>query len=101
MCATITAACRPAALAPGTYNLGSGQPRTVRELALAVQDAFVAATGRRPALRAPDPPPDPPGAYRVAVDRLAAAGLAPDTAIAPAVAETVDFCLRNRDHLPG
>ena len=99
VCATITAACDPARLAPGTYNLGSGQPRTVREVALTVQDAFVAATGRRPALNAPEMPLDPPGPYHVAVDRLDAAGVAPNATITPAVAETVDFCLRNRDYL--
>ena len=99
VCATIAAGCRPERLAAGTYNLGSGRPRTVRELAGLVQDAFVAAGAPRPPLDAPSPAPDPPGPYRVAVDRLAAAGLAPGDAVPAAIRETVDFCLRNRDHL--
>ena len=36
--------------APGTYNLGSGTPATVLELAALVQDAFEQRTGSRPAL---------------------------------------------------
>ena len=95
----IAAACRPASLASGTYNLASGVPRTVRELAGLVQDAFAARTGDRPPLDAPDPPSETPAPYRVRADRLAAAGLAPATDLAAAVAETVDFCLANRDHL--
>lgn len=98
-CTVIAAACHSGALAPGTYNLASGVPRTVRELAGLVQDAFAAQTGRRPPLIAPAPPTDAPAPYRVAPDRLAAAGLAPGADLGPAVAETVDFCLANRDHL--
>lgn len=99
VCTTIAAACRPERLAAGTYNLGSGRPRTVRELAGLVQDAFLAAGAGRPPLEAPAPAPDPAGPYRVAVDRLAAAGLAPGDTVAAAIRETVDFCLHNRDHL--
>lgn len=99
VCAVIAAACRPEPLAAGTYNLGSGRPRTVRELAGLVQDAFVTAGAPRPPLDAPHPAPDPPGPYRVAIDRLAAAGLAPPDTVPAAIRETVDFCLHNRDHL--
>lgn len=99
VCATIAAAAVPGRIAAGTYNLGSGHPRTVRELAGLVQDAFAAAGRPRPALDAPAPAADPPGPYRVAVNRLAAAGLAPGHDLTAAVGETVDFCLRNRDHL--
>jgi len=98
-CTVIAAACRSSALPPGTYNLASGVPRTVREVAGLVQDAFAARTGERPVLTAPAPPVTPPGPYRVAPDRLAAAGLAPGADLGPAIAETVDFCLANRDHL--
>ena len=41
---------------PGTYNLGSGRPATVLELAGLVQDAFADRTGERPAARMLPPP---------------------------------------------
>ena len=98
-CVVIAAGCRPSSLAPGTYNLASGVPRTVRQLAGLVQDAFATRTGQRPPLDAPELPTDAPAPYRVATDRLTAVGLAPATDLAVAVGETVDFCLANRDHL--
>jgi UDP-glucose 4-epimerase len=101
VCRTIVAACRTGdpALAPGTYNLGSGTPRTVLDLAHLVQDAFATQTGERPELDAPPPPADPPGPYHVSVDRLAEQGLGPSASVADAVAETVGFCLRHRAEL--
>jgi UDP-glucose 4-epimerase len=101
VCRAIVAACRPGdrGLAPGTYNLGSGTPRTVLELAHLVQDAFAAQTGERPELEVPPAPSDPPGPYHVSVDRLAEHGLHPSASVADAVAETVDFCLRHRAEL--
>jgi nucleoside-diphosphate-sugar epimerase len=104
VCATIAAACGPGhpgapALEPGTYNLGSGVPATILELAGLVQDAFERRTGSRPALEAPAPPGERPEPYRVSVSRLAAAGLAPGGGLRDAIAETVDFCLANRDDL--
>jgi UDP-glucose 4-epimerase len=104
VCTTIAAACAPAGLnravlAPGTYNLGSGTPATVLELAALVQDAFEQRTGSRPALQAPAPPEDRPEPYRVSTARLASAGLAPRGVLRDAIAETVDFCLTNRDDL--
>ena len=101
VCTTIAAACGAGepALAPGTYNLGSGTPATVLELAGLVQDAFESRTGSRPGLDAPGPGAQRPEPYRVSVARLAAAGLAPGAALRTAVGETVDFCLANRDDL--
>jgi hypothetical protein len=63
VCSAIVIASRAhdPAVAAGTYNFGSGRPRTVRALAEVVQDAFGRETGTRPELRAPDPEPDPPG----------------------------------------
>jgi UDP-glucose 4-epimerase len=101
--AAITAAARtaPEGLAPGTYNLGSGAPRTVRDLAHLVQDAFERRTGRRPPLDAPEPPPgderDAP--YHVSVRRLAEAGLTATAPVTDAVDETVAFCLEHRAEL--
>jgi UDP-glucose 4-epimerase len=101
VCAAITAASRSdgTGLAPGTYNFGSGSPTTVLSVAHAVQDAFEQRTGRRPALDAPAPPPDPPGPYRVSIDRIAGAGVLPATSLADAVSETVGFCLDHREEL--
>ena len=102
VCATILAACRhgdTAQLPPGTYNLGSGKPSTVLALAGLIQDAFEERTGARPKLRSPPPPRDRPEPYFVSVGRLAGHGTGPSSALAEAVAETVEFCLEHRREL--
>jgi UDP-glucose 4-epimerase len=88
-----------ARLEPGTYNLGSGTPATVLELAGLIQDAFAARTGERPPLDAPPPPPDPPRPYRVSVRRLADRGVAARSSLRQAVDETVGFCLTHGEEL--
>jgi nucleoside-diphosphate-sugar epimerase len=100
--AVVAAACRfdPPALPPGTYNLGSGTPMTVRALAALVQDAFERQTGRRPDLVAPEPEGRPPKPYRVAVERLAAHGIRAETPVEQAVEETVRFCIEHKEALP-
>lgn len=92
-------ACDPGALTAGTYNLGAGESRTVRELATTVQDATEELTGTRPALVAPDPPVDAPQPYRVTIDRLRAQGWQPTSTVRAAVQETVEFCLAHRNEL--
>ena len=101
VCSAIVAACEPngGRLSPGTYNLGSGRPATVLELAGLVQDALADRTGERPALHVPAPPPDPPGPYHVSVAGLAAHGIGAGRSLREAVQETVDFCLENREEL--
>ncbi len=101
VCTAIVAACGGdgARLRPGTYNLGSGSPATVLELAGLIQDAFAARTGERPALDAPPPPPDPPGPYHVSVRRLADHGVVARSSLRQAVEETVGFCLTHREEL--
>jgi UDP-glucose 4-epimerase len=101
VCSILEAACRTQEpiLPPGTYNVGSGRPMTVRELAALVQDAFERRTGARPELQAPDPGPSRPKPYHVSVERLAGRGLRAETPIATAVEETVDFCLEHREIL--
>ena len=100
--AVVAAACRfdPPALPHGTYNLGSGNPMTVRALAGLVQDAFERQTGRRPDLVAPEPEGEPPRPYRVSVDRLAAHGIRCETPVDQAVEETVRFCIEHKEALP-
>jgi UDP-glucose 4-epimerase len=88
-----------AAYPPGTYNVGTGVPRTVRQLAVLIQDRTDAITGTRPALIAPDPEPDPPGPYVVSTERLTDAGRSSATPISAAVDETISFCLAHRDEL--
>lgn len=95
----IGACAKPGTVACGTYNLGSGVPMTVRSLAGAIQQAFVAAGAPRPPLDAPDPEPDPPGPYRISVDRLLDAGLHVEGHVANALLETVKFCLEHRREL--
>lgn len=100
VCGAITAAAEPGgAVAPGTYNLGSGRPSTVRALAELVADAFALQTGRRPELTAPDPEPDPPGPYSVSVEKAARHGMRLDGPLRDAVQETVGFCLAHREEL--
>jgi UDP-glucose 4-epimerase len=102
VCAAIDAASRVSdpVVAPGTYNLGSGRPTTVRALAGLIADEFERQTGRRPELRAPALETDPPASYTVSVERAARQGVALTTPLADAVSETVEFCLRRREELP-
>jgi UDP-glucose 4-epimerase len=95
------AACTGQGVEPGTYNLGSGEPMTVRALAELIQDTFEQETGQRPALEAPDPEADPPGPYSVSVERAAAQGLRLRASLQEAVSETVRFCLERREELYG
>jgi UDP-glucose 4-epimerase len=87
------------ALPAGTYNLGSGRPTTVRGLAEMVQDAFERSTGTRPELHAPEPGPERPEPYHVAVQAMADHGLEGRTPLEDAVEETVRFCLDHREEL--
>jgi len=97
--AVLRAADPEGSIAPGTYNLGSGSPMTVRDLAMLIGDRFEARAGTRPALHTAPPEADPPGAYRVAVDRLADAGWRPKVDVVDAVDELVAFCLEHADRL--
>jgi UDP-glucose 4-epimerase len=101
VCAAIAAACRAdgGGLDAGTYNLGSGTPTTVLDLAHLVQEEFEQRTGRRPELSAPAPTGEPDAPYAVSVQRLATAGLRPATPLRDAVGETVGFCLDHRNQL--
>jgi UDP-glucose 4-epimerase len=97
----IAAACRfeDPVLPAGRYNLGSGRPTTVRQLAELIQDAFERCTGERPELQAPEPGPDRPRPYHVSVERLASHGLRAATPLEEAVEETVRFCIEHKEAL--
>jgi UDP-glucose 4-epimerase len=98
----IAAACRweDPVLPAGTYNLGSGKPMTVRDLAGLVQDAFERRTRTRPELRAPEPGPERPEPYHVSVERIESYGFRAETAVEEAVDETVRFCIEHKEALP-
>ncbi len=87
------------AFRPGLYNLGSGQSVTVRQLAGIIGESFIRAGQPEPELRAPPPPSDPPGPYRIDVSRLTAAGIHLSTTLQEAVDETVRFCLDHASEL--
>ncbi len=99
VCRAIVAAARSDRLPPGTYNIGSGAPLRVRDLAEMIAEQFTSRTGRRPPLEAPDPEPQPPGPYRVRVDRARSHGLELGDPLDEALAETVRFCLEHREEL--
>lgn len=90
---------RKAFLPPGTYNLGSGRPTTVRELAGMIQDAFELQTGERPPLHAPAPEAHVCEPYHVSIERAARHGIRLSAPLQDAVSETVRFCLEHREEL--
>src|SRR2546428_172146 len=79
-------------LARGAYNDGVGSSIPGRALAELVGNRFEARPGARPGLRPAPAEPDPPASYRVAVDRLAAAGWRATRPVVDAVDELVVFC---------
>jgi len=101
VCAILAAVSRidEPVVAPGTYNMGSGNPVTVRGLAEMIQDAFERCSGRRPELHAPEPGAERPAPYRVCVQRAAEQGLRATRPLPAAVEETVRFCLEHREEL--
>jgi nucleoside-diphosphate-sugar epimerase len=75
------------------YNLGSGKPTTVRELAdLVAARACQAGLGDVQVTAPPDDPGSASGPYWIGCDRLAAAGLRPTTPLEVAIDETLSFC---------
>jgi len=95
----IARAADPRQLSPGTYNLGSGRPHTVRDVAALVQDAAERQLGGRPPLLAPEAPARAPAPYSVSIERLGAQGWKPEASLRDAVDETLAFCLAHRDAL--
>jgi UDP-glucose 4-epimerase len=99
VCRILAGATEPRSVDAGTYNLGSGMPLSIRDIAGLVGDAFVAAGRPAPPLVAPDPPPVLPPAPVVIVDRLTKAGWRAEGSVAGAVAETARFCMDHREEL--
>jgi UDP-glucose 4-epimerase len=93
VCMMLAVALQPGSIDPGVYNLGSGDSRTILDVAHMVQDAFQRCNGTRPSLLAPAPPDARPARYTVSAEKLASAGLKVCTPIEAAIEETVQFCL--------
>jgi nucleoside-diphosphate-sugar epimerase len=90
----VIAAAAAGEVAAGTYNLGSGETRRIRDLADEVADAAEEVLGRRPAV-APQPETgDPPIDFRVSVARLAAHVTPPSPDLRPALADTIRLLSR-------
>jgi UDP-glucose 4-epimerase len=100
VCDAVGLAADPAGeLAPGTYNLGTGESHTILDLAALVQDSIERRTGTRPPLRTAPQEPDPPAAYTVGVQRLGDAGWRSRTSLTEAVDELAAFCLDHEGEL--
>jgi UDP-glucose 4-epimerase len=94
VCRIATAACDGTTMPAGTYNVGSGVPRTVRDVADLVADSVETRTGRRPPVDAPNATAPAPEPYLVDVSLIAARGLLEHpTPLEEAVDETVAACL--------
>lgn len=91
----ILAAAESDRVPPGVYNLGSGRPMTVRQLAELVRAAASSAGLGDLELRSPAGRDEPPAPYLVDVSRLEALGLGAMTPIETAVAQTLAFCRAN------
>lgn len=97
----LLAAADPSGMPPGTYNLGSGDPKTVLEVATEVARLAAARGFGDGKVEAPPATADPPAAYRVSVEKLAQAGFRPRTPLTDAVAGTLSFCAFHRDSICG
>ena len=96
----ILAAAATGELPAGTYNLGSGRPRTVLELAELICDRTELLTGRRPPLetgtdgdRGAAPASGDEAPPRVSVQALAGLGWVADTPLSSSLDELLAFCL--------
>jgi UDP-glucose 4-epimerase len=95
----VMAAADPERIPPGTYNLGSGTPMTVRQLAaLVIENAERSGVGTLE-LTAPEGRAEPPAPYTVDVSKLATAGLSAATSMSDAIAATLAFCQAHRAEL--
>jgi UDP-glucose 4-epimerase len=99
VCRVLVGCAGPNAPAPGTYNLGSGRPTTVRALAELIRQRFEVRTGRAPELVAPAADGPAPAPYVVDVERLAAAGWRVDAPLTEPLDELIEFCTENEDRL--
>jgi UDP-glucose 4-epimerase len=101
VCLAVGFALGPARLPGGTYNLASGVPLQVRELAVRVQAAYRALTGNEPALHIPSSGLAASEPHRYSTAALASAGFVANNSVLSAIEETARFCLAHRAELAG
>jgi UDP-glucose 4-epimerase len=101
VCLAVALALGPDLLTGGTYNLASGVPLQVRELAVMVQSAYRALTGDEPALHIPSGGPAESEPHRYSIAALETAGFVANQSLLSAVEETARFCLEHRAELAG
>lgn len=77
---------------PGVYNLGSGRPRTVLELAEVIADVAAGAGGSRPVIEAPPHHGPRPAPVRIDVSLLARHLPSPAVPLEESVRELIDLC---------
>jgi nucleoside-diphosphate-sugar epimerase len=99
VCDGIIAALDPARLPGGLYNLASGSPMMVRDLAVSIQDAYAKLSGKSADLSVPLGGPGPVPATSCSVSKLGDFSLAPSRTVQSGIEETLAFCLANREQL--
>jgi UDP-glucose 4-epimerase len=82
-------------VAPGTYNLASGRPATVRSLAELIQDRVERMCGWRPGLEGPAPVGEPDEPYVIGTDGLGSLGLRAELPLEEGVDEIIDHCIKH------
>jgi len=88
-------------VAPGTYNLASGRPATVRSLAELIQDRVERMCGWRPGLEGPAPVGEPDEPYVIGTDGLGSLGLRAELPLEEGVDEIIDHCIKHEAALRG
>jgi len=87
---------------PGTFNLGSGHPMTVLQLADLVATAAVGLGMSRPAvIPGSEGPVEQSPPFRISVERLAREGFTPRGDLAREVQDTIAFCRRQSGLIGG
>lgn len=85
---------------PDTYNLASGDSRSIRSIAEDVSAVAAGILGAALPIIAAPASGSPPAPYTVSTGKLAAAGVRVRESVADAIRETLLFCIARKDELP-